>query len=1048
MSKETRCAMTCQSATCESHGEYIINSAKKVKLDPGVLYEAVIDLSEEGILTANSINLAAGILLNDLGLPNYFFENITKESLKNILETIATSLKEQDGKVSLIGRVSHSRFTYAPGKDTYCIRIATEETRDQMEAVIGSFISGHRREYYYCPDSKYYTYLVRPHCIMECKKEDFTTSPFLFRLSDDYKTTPENTRKRYEKFLDDTKTSVIPNIEVFNLPGTGETRFMFISDFALPQLPVLRKLFEDNGMSLKRAYWEPYYTGGDILSSVCSLYTIGEVNRKQEAKILADLCSFLTFAINPVTELYVNSSLTFQEMLFAGNLIDFVHMFIYKENHADSEIFQSLTNADQKDAFANRLHDSNKSTYVYKTITEYAKNNVDLIKFLFRIFDAKFNPQKRGSISEEDIQEKYKEYLKTISIRFMEEHVAYEIFKYMYKFNTALLKTNFYKEEKRAYAFRFTNDILDPLVFNQFVYGIFFVNGHYACGTHLRAKDIARGGLRLLRITKANYGSEIDKALLLNYALGPKAQRLKHKDICESGSKGVVIPHAIYASQGLSALFDYTDGIMDLMLPSDRIVDYLGKTEMVFFGPDEGTAPMMDTVSYHARERGYKYWRTITTGKSFGIPHDVYGVLDNGDIFGLLDRGEKGTELQINGESILTSSDTEQIYAKIGGKIDASGMTTTCIMTSFRQMIAHYGDKEENLNFMMTGGPDGDLGSNQIQCYKGKICLIIDGGSILFDPNGLDKKELMKIAFMRHTSPRANSLLYPKEKLSKEGFMVLRLSKNVKLPDGTLIEDGAMFHKSFLTNPTNRKFIEKADIKAFIPCGGFKDTINGSNVKDFLANFAELKYIVEGANVFFDDSARRYIAKNSDIKHIKDSTANKGGVMSSSLAEVLTAFLLGDSYDEKLLNDVPTRWGLIKNVNNIIQKCSRDETQALIDIYEKNKKSTPLFVLSVDTSEAILSLQDKFEANLDKILGNKDIVWEILEHYIPEVLVKKLGKDYIISTLDSSDTQAYRNAILTKKLAAMAFYKYATDWDTFQKKVEKDFDGAVKSILS
>ena len=44
------------------------------------------------------------------------------------------------------------------------------------------------------------------------------------------------------------------------------------------------------------------------------------------------------------------------------------------------------------------------------------------------------------------------------------------------------------------------------------------------------------------RIARSNYETELDNAVLLNYALGPKAQRLKHKDICESGSKGVVIP--------------------------------------------------------------------------------------------------------------------------------------------------------------------------------------------------------------------------------------------------------------------------------------------------------------------------------------------------------------------------------------------------------------------------------------------------------------------------------------------------------------------------
>ena len=59
-----------------SQGTYIINKAQSVNLDSKILYEAVIDLSSEGLITANCINMAAGILLDKLGLPNYFFENI------------------------------------------------------------------------------------------------------------------------------------------------------------------------------------------------------------------------------------------------------------------------------------------------------------------------------------------------------------------------------------------------------------------------------------------------------------------------------------------------------------------------------------------------------------------------------------------------------------------------------------------------------------------------------------------------------------------------------------------------------------------------------------------------------------------------------------------------------------------------------------------------------------------------------------------------------------------------------------------------------------
>lgn len=1031
---------------CCFTGADIIEKARSVDLDLGILYEAVINLSAEGLITAGCINLAAGILMEDLGLPNYFFESLTRDSLKSILASIATNIKVKEGKVSLIGRVANVEFDVSGKSKTQRVRIATEETRDDMEAVLGPVMTGRRREYYFSPKYDYYTYIILPQAISDFKKEEFTKSKFLFTLTGDYRVTPEATRARYEKFLDSKKKFVVPLIEVSSLPETNETRLMFDSNFALPQLPVLRKIFSDNGVILKRAYWEPYLGETEASSSICSVYISGELAGAKQKTILDDLRAYLSFAINDVTDLYIKGKISFREMLFAGNIIDFTHLFIYRENSSDKDIIKSLMNADQKDAFASRIHQSNKTEYVYRIIMELVKGHPDLIKLLYELFDSKFNPEVKTRFTEEQIKQKSIEFERNILVRFIDSSTSYDVFKYMLKFISCCLKTNFYKPEKRSFSFRYNDDILDPIVFNQRVYGIFFVNGHYACGTHMRAADIARGGLRLIRVTPSNYGAELDKAVLLNYALGPKAQRLKHKDICESGSKGVVIPQPIYARCGMEALYDYTEGIMDLILGAPEIVDYLGKSEMVFFGPDEGTAPLMDAISYRAKDRNYKYWRTITTGKSFGVPHDTYGILDNGDLFGLLEKPEGRTELQINGKTMVATDDMEKIYSHIGGKIIESGMTTTCVMAAFRTMIAHYADKEENLNMMMTGGPDGDLGANEIQCYKGKICLLIDAGSILFDPKGLDKKELIKIAFMRGTSPRANSLQYPVKKLSKDGFMVPRLGKNIKLPDGTIIEDGGLFHKTFLTNPGIRKYVGAADIKAFIPCGGFKDTINRENVEIFLSNFAELKYIIEGANVFFDDSARRYIATETKIKQIKDSSANKGGVFSSSIAEVLTAFLLGNDYEKYMIAEIKTRWSMIKNVMALIKNYASAETNMLIKIHEQNL-SAPLFELSVQTSEQILNLQAVLEGRINEILAEKEIVWNVLENYIPSVLVNILGKERIIKTLNSEQLQPYRDAIISKKLAAMAFYKYGLEWNNLLKLIEKDLKIALNKIV-
>ncbi len=1031
-----------------SKGAYIISKAQSVKLNPSTLYEAVIDLSAEGLLTANCINMAAGILLDDLGLPAYFFENIKKNSLKHILASIATNLTVgADGAVTLASRVAHIDFSLDQGSNPQRVRIATRETRDSMEKILESMIPGHRREYYYSPKNQYYTYIIRPETVCDFSGDAFKASRFLFTLAGDYMITPEPTRRRYENFLKSLETSVSPLIEVFNLSDTEETRLMFNSDFASPQLPVLRKLIADHNLVLSRAYWEPYCGKSAVPSSVCSLYILGELSRKKESALVRDLCAFLSFNVSRITDMYIKGDLTFQEMLFAGNAVDFTHMFIFKErdNATDREILESLTGKDHRDAFAARIHGSNKSTYVYKEILEAVTENPDLVKFLYSLFDRRFNPDLKNRLPDEAVDIKYRQFDKTLSQRFMDNWLHCDIFRFMFKLVSRLLKTNFYKTEKRAFAFRFDNAVLDPLVFDQFVYGVFFVNGHYSCGTHLRAADIARGGLRLIRVSPSNYPSELDNALLLNYALGPKAQRLKHKDICESGSKGVVVPHAIYAAQGMDALYDYTEGIMDLVLGDEKIVDYYGRPEMVFFGPDEGTAPLMDAVAERCRQRGYRYWRTITTGKRIGIPHDTYGILDNGEIFGLIGNGAAGTDLQIEGAGVIVTPDMNAIYERIGSRISSSGMTTTGIMGAFRTLVSHYGSREEDLNLMMTGGPDGDLGANQIQSYHGRICLLIDGGSVLFDPLGLDREALMKIAFMRHSHPRADSRFFAGN-LSPQGFMVTIDAKNMTLPDGTLVEDGAMFHRGFLSNPENRRFVQLADIRAFIPCGGFKDTINRNNVKDFLTVFKELQFIVEGANVFFDDAARRAIAA-TPIKHIKDTTANKGGVFSSSVAEVLTAFLLQEDYEAALMDDTRTRWALIRDILTLADQYGRAETQMLIRIHEADP-SVPLFALSEKTSEQIFALQRICEQHLDTILADEGLVWSVLENYIPSILIHRLGKTAIMNTLRTAELKPYRDAIISKKLASMAFYSFGTEWETLMRSVSADFSAGLQKCLN
>jgi glutamate dehydrogenase len=43
----------------------------------------------------------------------------------------------------------------------------------------------------------------------------------------------------------------------------------------------------------------------------------------------------------------------------------------------------------------------------------------------------------------------------------------------------------------------------------------------------------------------------------------------------------------------------------------------------------------------------------------------------------------------------------------------------------------------------MTGGPDGDLGSNEILMGNEKLLGLIDGSGVLFDPNGIDREGIV-----------------------------------------------------------------------------------------------------------------------------------------------------------------------------------------------------------------------------------------------------------------------------------------------------------------
>lgn len=74
-----------------------------------------------------------------------------------------------------------------------------------------------------------------------------------------------------------------------------------------------------------------------------------------------------------------------------------------------------------------------------------------------------------------------------------------EVLQSFLTFNKGVLKTNFYQPTKVALSFRLDPSFLPSVEYPNTPYGLFFVVGSGFRGFHLRFKDVARGGIRIIR---------------------------------------------------------------------------------------------------------------------------------------------------------------------------------------------------------------------------------------------------------------------------------------------------------------------------------------------------------------------------------------------------------------------------------------------------------------------------------------------------------------------------------------------------------------------
>lgn len=218
------------------------------------------------------------------------------------------------------------------------------------------------------------------------------------------------------------------------------------------------------------------------------------------------------------------------------------------------------------------------------------------------LFLERFNPA--NPLSDKDLATRSFELRKKID-NDIEERTTTELLNKMIDIVGHTLKTNIYYPDRYALGLR-----LDPAIMESDnseggeggaehrdkPYGAIFIHGRRFNGYHVRFRDIARGGLRL--VTPANPEQlALESARHYDECYGlALAQQLKNKDIPEGGSKGVTLidvtaKNATEAWKNFikrKSVKAFTDTILDLVVADkEHVVDYVGKKEVIYLGPDE-----------------------------------------------------------------------------------------------------------------------------------------------------------------------------------------------------------------------------------------------------------------------------------------------------------------------------------------------------------------------------------------------------------------------------------------------------------------------------
>jgi glutamate dehydrogenase len=275
-------------------------------------------------------------------------------------------------------------------------------------------------------------------------------------------------------------------------------------------------------------------------------------------------------------------------------------------------------------------------TFSQDYIAQVLRHNPVITRQLIRLFESRFDPDKRGGEDErsEALAEEIAGGLDDVAS--LDED---RILRAYLGLIMATRRTNYFRvsaEPLPYLVFKLDAAVVPDLPaprpkFEMFVYSPSFE------GVHLRFANVARGGIRWSD-RREDFRTEV-----LGLA---KAQEVKNSVIVPSGAKGGFVckqlpdpadreAHAAEVrscyQQFIRAMLDVTDNLRaGEVVPPERVVRLDGDDPYLVVAADKGTATFSDTANEISLERGFWLGDAFASGGSAGYDHKKMGITARG----------------------------------------------------------------------------------------------------------------------------------------------------------------------------------------------------------------------------------------------------------------------------------------------------------------------------------------------------------------------------------------------------------------------------------